>query len=495
MSELDYIKSIYQDFQNGTNIDDVLQLAANDGYVFLEKCFAKAKSGSFELDALLLPSRFLKYKTLTAARQMGHIIIPEWFEYNAEKDYFTYSEDKLTDALIDHYGIKKIDGRYTMNGNGASKEDIEAAILKSLSIVRAKPGQLVYSVFKNLSVKVSQQDPEQEPETEEREDGVASYMAKLMSQEIGEFSRASETKTGFPRFDQLAGGIFPGLYVMAAISSLGKTTFIHQMADQMAAAGKHVLFFSLEMSRLEMVSKSISRKMAQTDYSNALTSLKIRRGTTSALMQRATKEYAESVGDRLNVIEGGFDTTVSFIGEYTQRYIEKHNTRPVVIVDYLQIVQGAQKNTLRESTDYNVVELKRMTRALDVPVIVISSVNRGNYLLPVDFESIKESGGIEYTADVVLGLQLACLDEPLFDKEKQIKEKRERVKAAKGENPREVKLVCLKNRYGSPDWAIEYKYYPQYDLFEEQDPAWMKNGMQVVDEPLPFQDSRPRRRT
>lgn len=311
-------------------------------------------------------------------------------------------------------------------------------------------------------------------------DGVASYMAQLMGQEISEFARASETKTGFPRFDQLAGGIFPGLYTIGAISSLGKTTFIHQMADQMAAAGKHVLFFSLEMSRLEMVSKSISRKMAQLDYSNAIESLKIRRGTTSNLMQRAAKEYAETVGDRLSIIEGGFNTTVSFIGEYVRRYIEKNNARPVVIVDYLQIIQGAQKATIREATDFNVVELKRMTRALDIPVIVISSVNRGNYLLPVDFESFKESGGIEYTADVVLGLQLVCLDEPLFDKEKQVKEKRERIRAARGENPRQVKLVCLKNRYGRPDWAVKYKYYSQYDLFEEQD------GYTVVNERTPW---------
>lgn len=298
--------------------------------------------------------------------------------------------------------------------------------------------------------------------------GVSSYIKNRMQEEINTFSRAGNINTGFDKFDEQSGGLFPGLYVIGAISSLGKTTFIHQIADQIAAAGKHVLFFSLEMSRLEMTSKSISRKMAQLDYSNAMTSLKIRRGTTSNLMQRAMDEYAKSVGDRLNIIEGGFDTTVSFIGEYVRQYIEKNNARPVVIVDYLQIIQGAQKATIREATDFNVVELKRISRALDVPVIVISSVNRGNYLLPVDYESFKESGGIEYTADVVLGLQLACLDEDIFSRENKIKEKRDRIKSAKGENPREVKLVCLKNRYGRTDWMIDYKYYPQYDLFEEQ---------------------------
>jgi replicative DNA helicase len=139
-------------------------------------------------------------------------------------------------------------------------------------------------------------------------------------------------------------------------------------------------------------------------------------------------------------------------------------------VDYLQILQGTQKGAIRENVDYNVVELKRLARALDVPVFVISSINRGNYLYPIDFESFKESGGIEYTADVVLGMQLACLDDnDIFTKDKNIMEKREAIKAAKAENPRKIRLVCLKNRYGRPDWTITYQYYPQYDYFLETD--------------------------
>lgn len=290
-----------------------------------------------------------------------------------------------------------------------------------------------------------------------------------MQEEIAAFVAASDIKTNFYQFDKLAGGLYPGLYVIGAISSLGKTTFVQQLADNVAAAGKPVLFFSLEMSRLEMASKSISRKTAQLDYANAISSLKIRTGTKARIIEQAIEAYTAAVGNRLQVIEGGFETTVESIKDYTRAYIEQHKgSRPVIIVDYLQVLQGAQKSTVRENIDYNVVELKRLARALDVPVIVISSINRGNYLMPVDFESFKESGGIEYTADVVLGLQLACLDEnPVFQKEKAIMEKREAIKAAKAENPRMIKLVCLKNRYGRPDWTITYKYYPQYDYFVE----------------------------
>lgn len=301
-------------------------------------------------------------------------------------------------------------------------------------------------------------------------DGITAYIKDAMQSDITAFASASNIKTGFYRFDELTGGLYPGLYVIGALSSLGKTTFVHQLADQIAAGGNHVLFFSLEMARLEMASKSITRKMAQLDFSNALESMKIRLGTTSNLAQRAIEAYCAEVSDRMNVIEGGFETSVSFIAEYTNNYISLHNARPVVIVDYLQILQGAEKNTVREAIDFNVVELKRLSRALSVPVIVVSSVNRNNYLMPIDFESFKESGGIEYTADVVLGMQLACLDEDLFEneKEKQIKQKRDRIKKAKEEYPREISLVWLKNRYGTTKIKIKYKYYTKYDLFEEQ---------------------------
>ena len=95
-------------------------------------------------------------------------------------------------------------------------------------------------------------------------------------------------------------------------------------------------------------------------------------------------------------------------------------------------------------------------------VLIISSLNRQNYLTPIDFSSFKESGGIEYTADVIWGLQLSIMNEELFDREAKLKEKREAVKEA---HPREIELVCLKNRYGISSYSCNFKYYAKYDLF------------------------------
>ena len=145
------------------------------------------------------------------------------------------------------------------------------------------------------------------------------------------------------------------------------------------------------------------------------------------------------------------------------------------VVDYLQILQAdVDPVTNRRPTDpkliadYNITALKRLSRELDIPVIVISSLNRGNYLAPVDFESFKESGAIEYTADVVIGLQLQVMHDDIFCKEGKVSEKRDRVLQAKKETPRKIELVCLKNRYGAPSFNVKFAYYAQHDYYAEE---------------------------
>lgn len=306
-------------------------------------------------------------------------------------------------------------------------------------------------------------------------DNVFDYLATGFIPEAKKLLAQANRKTGFANLDSEAGSIYAGLYVVGGISSVGKTTFVSQLADQMAAAGEHVLFFSMEQSRLEMVSKSLARRTAMLDTPTALTSLQIRTGHENNTLLQAVRDYQEDTQDKLSVIEGNLDSTVSYIKEYTQRYIEQNSVKPVVIVDYLQVMQpekdpetGRKPTDPKQVTDYNITQLKRMSRALEIPVIVVSSVNRSNYLTPIDFESFKESGGIEYTADVVWGLQLAVIHEDIFngDPKTKVKEKRERVAAAKEAMPRDIELVCLKNRYGKSRYAVQFTYYPQFDYYK-----------------------------
>jgi replicative DNA helicase len=141
-------------------------------------------------------------------------------------------------------------------------------------------------------------------------------------------------------------------------------------------------------------------------------------------------------------------------------------------VDYLQILQPekderGRTQTTKETVDNTVTELKRISRENGLTVFVISSLNRSNYLSPVDFESFKESGGIEYTADVVWGLQLQCMNDELFETDKKTIDKRKTVKAAKAADPRKIELVCLKNRYGISSYSAYFDYFPAFDLYTE----------------------------
>lgn len=301
-----------------------------------------------------------------------------------------------------------------------------------------------------------------------RPDNTAYYIDALMSGEIERFK--NDKKTGFSNLDAQAGGLYSGLYVLAAISSLGKTSFALQLADQLAERGNDVLFFSMEQSRLELVSKSLARRTAQADKEKAVTSLSIRKGYLPRQVLDAAQAYKTAVADRLSIIEGNFACDISFIGDYIRRYVQRTGTRPVVFIDYLQILQPAddgRRQTTKETIDTTVTELKRISRELDLTVIVISSVNRANYLTPIDFESLKESGGIEFTADVIWGLQLQCLNDPLFAGDSKIKEKRDKVKEAKAADPRKIELSCLKNRYGIANYSCYFDYFPASDLFTE----------------------------
>ncbi len=300
-------------------------------------------------------------------------------------------------------------------------------------------------------------------------DNTSLYIDVLMGADLEKFKE--DIPTGFVNLDmQAGGGLYPGLYVLAAISSLGKTTLALQMGEQIAKAGRDVIYFSLEQSRFEMVSKGLARRTAMADLNTAVNSLSIRKGFLPERVLRAAEQYKSDVGDRLSIVEGNFSCDISYIADYIRQYVEHNGVRPVVFVDYLQILQPTEtRQGTKETVDLAMTELKRLSREINIPIVAISSINRANYLTPVDFESLKESGGIEYTADCIWGLQLQILRDEKFHafKASEVIKKRELVKEAKKANPRKIELVCLKNRYGISSYSCFFDYYPAYDYFTD----------------------------
>ena len=239
------------------------------------------------------------------------------------------------------------------------------------------------------------------PLHETTDESVSVYIGEKLRRDKVEFLKNKSRKTGFENLDRIT-NLYPGLYVLGAISSLGKTTFACQLADQLSEAGEHVLFFSLEQSRFELVTKGLSRLTAKKNIKSALSAMEIREGKMTPELEEAEKEYSKN-GEHEIIFECGFDTTVETILDKVKDYMVKNaGVKPVVIVDYLQIVRPVDKRqSTKDGVDSNVRAFKKLQTENELVVLLISSLNRSNYLTPVDFESFKESGGIEYTADVI----------------------------------------------------------------------------------------------
>lgn len=283
--------------------------------------------------------------------------------------------------------------------------------------------------------------------------------------------------TDFAILDRVIdGGLYEGIYTIGAISSLGKTTFCLNVADQIATQGHDVIILSLEMSKYQIMSKAISRLTFckyQNDDSINYDWCKTSRGITDGsrykyyspdeleLISQAKKHYAEAIGKHLFIYESVGDMTVNNARDIIKQHIDYTGNRPVVIVDYLQLLQHDDKyingnDKLR--VDANITALKRISRDYKLPIILISSFNRMNYETEVTFAAFKDSGNIEYSSDVVIGMQLAGVGRGDFN-----------VNEAKAKNPREIELIILKNREGKIGQKIKFSYYPMFNHFVEDE--------------------------
>jgi replicative DNA helicase len=298
------------------------------------------------------------------------------------------------------------------------------------------------------------------------DDSTYTYFKRQFVKDIENNRNYADKKTGFDNLDAALGGLNPGLYAVGAIPALGKTTLAHQIGDQLAEKGDHVIFFSLEMDRFQMVSKSLARMTAKEDVTTALSSLDIRRGYGGERVFNSYEKYQDTA-KRMVVIEGDFNLTVDKMREYVEQYMVRNKVdNVVVIVDYLQIIPHDDKRLDdKRRVDDNVKALKQMSRHFNIPLFVISSFNRGNYLSQVDFSSFKESGGIEYTADVVIGLQLDVINK--LDDVKAENEKRELAREALMAVPFKIELVVLKNRNGGL-FKCKFDYYTKHNYFKAE---------------------------
>ncbi|MDP3014769.1 MAG: DnaB-like helicase C-terminal domain-containing protein, partial [Candidatus Subteraquimicrobiales bacterium] len=269
--------------------------------------------------------------------------------------------------------------------------------------------------------------------------------------------------TGFSNLDDLLdGGLREGLYIIGAGSALGKTTFCLQLANRAAASGQSVAFLSLEQSRQELIAKTLSM-LTYADPSNGgqevCTAREVKRyallppGNKKALNN--AKEKLTEYGNNLFIYE--IDDQDQSVSELVLSHeLETGSAPAVLIIDYLQIMKPSRIGITsdKQIIDANVHELRQLARRHKIPIIAISSLNRIAYDQGLSFKSFKESGGIEYSSDLLLGLQPkgsrqdSTMDDFLRN------------------DSREMELVLLKNRNGSTG-KCQFMFKAKYNFFKE----------------------------
>ncbi len=308
----------------------------------------------------------------------------------------------------------------------------------------------------------------------------AAYMA-VFREQIEDSKTQEEISTGFPELDnQMDGGLNPELIILGAVTGLGKTTLVLQIADQIAQQGKDVLYFSLEMGRYELMARSISRHTLEIKSRNSHLYTdgdpKTSRGITKGkryedyceremdLIEQAMQEYGE-YARHLFIYEGLRDTTIENILEAVEEHEQVTGSPPAaVFLDYLQILNPPKEIEIKNPTTKEIIDdavwsLKALSRSKKIPVFAISSINRSSYKnkpKKINLADFKESGSIEFQAEVLIALDFEGTGKKSFS-----------LHEAMRKDPRKIELHFLKNRNGPRGAPIRFEYYPKFNLFQE----------------------------
>lgn len=194
-----------------------------------------------------------------------------------------------------------------------------------------------------------------------------------------------------------------------------------QIADAFAQNKNYVIYCSLEMSQKELISKSLTRISKEQNKTIDFTSFEVLNNEldnkSKDIINKSKEFYSNNIEQYLYFTDL---STALELKELVEEYIEYYKIRPIIFVDYIQIMKYDKKSadTIREEVDNVIKELKSISKQYDLTIFALSSLNRANYSVNLnsynkktdteqtEFSTagFKESGLIDYTADVLLKL-------------------------------------------------------------------------------------------
>ena len=307
-------------------------------------------------------------------------------------------------------------------------------------------------------------NPKSESLTRERNE--ESNMGKVESMlSIMKESR-KPISTGFEKLDaSLDGGFYaPGLYIIAGGTSVGKTALMQQIAFNLARNQQDIMYFSLEMSMQDLFYRDLSR--LSSIFGKGQSVHEIIQNGGKYITDEVVAEYKKAAS-HIFTHAALSEITVEYIEKTATNHVKKFEERPVLFVDYLQILEPTNpRGTDKQIVDHSIKSLNILSRSLEIPIVVAASLNRSGYSEEVTFQALKESGALEYTGDIVIGLQFQAMAK-ISEKSKNVAERTKKITQERNKSIRKMEAVILKHRNGKIGTKSYFDYVPKYNIYKE----------------------------
>lgn len=312
----------------------------------------------------------------------------------------------------------------------------------------------------------------------ERMTKAASRIDAFMEAVQGE--RYKPIKTGFTPFDRITGGGLTrqSLVMLAAAPGQGKTTLAAQLFEGMAKRGQQIIFVNLEMSREQLIAKSLSRHAYLMGYGDFSAS-DIMRGyewtqEQAQAVHRAAQEYKKDIAlnflyaDR-DEVTAQLDSIMDYLRNAARHAALAGRDTPIVVIDYLHIIQTTdgrgREEDQAQAIKKSVIALKEFAIKYNTIVLAILATNReANRNKELTLYSGRDTSNIEYSADLFLTLQ-------------------EDEEAASESEQKPLKLRVEKSRMGEVGKAATFYFDGKHGLFREAALDWIPDKRARI-EPL-----------
>lgn len=280
--------------------------------------------------------------------------------------------------------------------------------------------------------------------------------------DIDRLSQQSEDITGLPtgyrEFDKMTAGLQPdNLIILAARPAVGKTAFALNIAQNVATStDTSVAIFSLEMSAESLVNRMLCAE-----------------GSINANHLR-TGQLDEGEWQNLIVAMGALSNTSIFIDDTPgikmaeirakcRRLAKEKGNLGLVVIDYLQLIEGSNKESRQQEVSEISRQLKKLAKELSVPILALSQLSRGveqrQDKRPV-LSDIRESGSIEQDADIVAFLYRDDYYERGESKSEEDGDDQDSLNQDVGD----VELIIEKNRAGARG-TVKLLFIKSYNKF------------------------------